>query len=153
MLKIAIDQVDSAQATAADDAESVDVPQLLEAWHEAKSLELTAQSKRAEIEGKLAKALEAPEQGQKSYRLGAWRVTRTNKLNFSGNAERLQELATLLELASLTKPSINETAVKNLRKESRDDFDLLVAEGALKVSVGKPHFEVVRVAAAETVTT
>ena len=87
--------------------------------------------------------LPAPEIGQKTHRIGHWKVTRKNGLNFSGSVEKVLELQAELELPDLTKPTIDTTAVSNLRKERRTDFDLMVDAGALKVSVSKPHYEVV----------
>ncbi len=130
-------------------AESLDV--LLAAWEQAKTEELRANALRMQIEKQLCEQLEAPEEGQKSYRIGVRKVTRTNKLSYRGNLELVLKLAAELQLPNLSKQVLDETAVKRLRKADPYDFDLLVSEGALTVSPAKPHFEVVTVPTADLV--
>lgn len=126
------------------------VYELLEAWEQAKTAELTANEERLRIESQLVVLLSAPEEGQKSHRAGDFRVTRTNKISYKGDVLKVVELSKVLELTPPIKAVIDETKVKHLRRERPTDFELLVAEGALSMSPAKPQFEVTRVATAKS---
>lgn len=124
---------------------------LAQQWEDAKALELTANQRRLNIEQQLAELLPAPEEGQKSHKTGPYRIVRTNVLNYtSPDLAKLVALSKELDIPSLIKDALSETAVKRLRREDRLDFDLLVGEGVLAVKAGKPRFEISRVAVADT---
>lgn len=151
MLRVDQDQLQYASAAAKLESEPPSLQQLLEAWEHAKTQELTANAKRVSIEQQLLPLVSAPEEGEKSMRVGVFKVTRTNKLNYRGDLEAALVLAHELELAvSLTKVVLDETALKRLRKTDRTSFDLLVDAGAVTTSPAKPGFSVARVATAET---
>lgn len=155
MLNIVMAQVASFVEAPAPELEnlSLDVTQLLEAWEEAKAQELTANQRRQSIEQQLCVQLAAPEEGQKSHRVGPYKITRTNKVLYRGDIAKIRAVTQELGLPSLLKDALNETAIKRLRREDEYDFELLVAEGCLTISPAKPHFEVVRVPTAILVET
>lgn len=136
------------QLVEAHQPEADDLTLLLEAWNQQKTAELTANKRRLEIETQLALVLPAPEEGQKSYRIGSYKVTRTNRINYRGDPEKLKPLIEALGLPQLLKDAVNETAVKKLRREDPYDFELLVSDGALSAVPAKPGFEVALVATA-----
>jgi len=125
-----------------------ELTQLLESWEHEKTIELTANARRQAIEQQLALVLAAPDEGQKSHRVGPFKVTRTNAVYYRGDVEKLKTLTAELGLDSLLKEAINETAVKRLKRDNAYDFELLMSEGALSTSVARPHFDVGRVATA-----
>lgn len=149
MLRVDQDQLQYASAAAKLESEPPSLQQLLEDWEHAKTQELTANAKRVSIEQQLLPLVSAPEEGQKSVRVGAFKVTRANKINYRGDLEKTLAIAKELELSlSLTKTVIDEGALKELRKSDSTSFELLVDAGAVTTSPAKPGFTVVRVATA-----
>lgn len=125
---------------------------LLIAWEDCKARELTANQQRLLIESQLALRLSAPAEGQKTHRVGAFKVVLTNAVYYRGDVNRLIALAAELELPPLHKNAVDETALKRLRKSHPVDFELLVSEGAVTVNPAKPHFAVSQVATADLAT-
>lgn len=124
---------------------AVDVSLLLVQWEEAKAQEVQALARRREIEAQLCEHIAAPEEGQKTHRMGAFSITRTNGFSYSGKAERVIEVARELELPEpLVKYELWESAIKKLKKSDPTSFDILVSEGALVCKPRLPHFEICR---------
>jgi hypothetical protein len=152
-LKISPRQLEAVPDVSTTEPVSLDARDLLLDWEDAKTAELTAAQRRAAIEQQLALLLPAPEEGQKSHRVGPFRVTRTNSVYYKGVVDLAKRLAAELELPSLVKEVMNETALKRLRRERSVDFELLMSEGAISMTPARPHFEVARVATARLETT
>ena len=147
MLNVVLNQIESSKQIETG-LEDLDLHQLLEAWEDAKTIELTANARRAAIEAQLSLQLVAPDEGEKSHRIGPFKVTRKNAVYYKGNLEQLRKLTVELEIAPLWKDAIDETAIKRLKRQDSYNYELLVGEGAISTSVAKPNFVVVRMATA-----
>lgn len=124
---------------------AVDLSLLLEQWMKAKTEEIQALTRRRSIESQLCEHIAAPEEGQKTHRIGAFSVTRTNGISYSGKPDRVMALAQELELPEpLVKYELWESPIKKLRKNDPTSFDLLVSEGALSYKPSLPHFDISR---------
>jgi len=121
----------------------IGVLDLFEAWEEAKIHEEEWKAKRQEVEMQLSLIYnDAPPDGQKTHRVDNYKLTRTNRLNYSGDIQKLQQLMNELQLPMLLKYALWDSAIKKLAKEDSTSFEILLSEGALKVSQGTPKFEI-----------
>lgn len=118
---------------------------LVREWEDARYEELDANLRRLNIETQLCELLSAPEEGQKSHRVGDYKVVRTNKFYYKGAADLLLPLAAELELDIPIKQEVSESALRKLYKSARTSFDIMESEGAIKRTLGKPSFEISRV--------
>lgn len=119
---------------------------LLHEWESARADELYVLERRRGVEQALSDLFDAPPEGQKTHKgPDYYRITRTNRIYYRGDVAKVMELSAELELPSLVKHELSETAIKKLKKEDQTSYAILVSEGAVRESPGTPHFEISRV--------
>lgn len=117
---------------------------IIEEWLEYKRREDELRALRLTL-GQAFSVLEAPQEGQKKYAFGDYRIVRKNAIHYRGDAQRVAQLCADLEVESPTRLELHGTACKQLRKDQPVAFELLSEEGAIVTSVAMPQFEVSKV--------